>query len=76
MFEMYKYILAKVSFDKNIFKKELTKAATRLKEEEIIELRKWCAENFNKQYQGLFEEVFSEKYRIPVILHSGNTIAA
>ncbi|HEX8515978.1 MAG TPA: hypothetical protein VF868_07245 [Bacteroidia bacterium] len=46
---MYKYILGKVSFDKNIFKKELTKALKNLKHDEAKSLVNWCRISFDEQ---------------------------
>jgi hypothetical protein len=42
MLEMYKYILGKVSFDRNIFKKEFKKAIKNLQHDEARNLFKWC----------------------------------
>ena len=49
MFEMYKYILGKVSFDKDIFQKELKKAVSVLKKEEADALIGWCRISFDEQ---------------------------
>lgn len=49
MFEMYKYILGKVSFDKNIFKKELNKAVNNLPQEEAVKFIKWCKISFDPE---------------------------
>jgi hypothetical protein len=46
---MYKYILGKVSFDKNIFKKELNKALTSLEYNDCISLLRWCRITFDEQ---------------------------
>lgn len=49
MFEMYKYILEKVSFDKDIFRKELKKALKVLKPEEAKKLVGWCRTSFDEK---------------------------
>jgi hypothetical protein len=49
MLEMYKYILGKVSFDKDIFQKEFKKAVTALKKEEADVLVGWCRISFDEQ---------------------------
>lgn len=49
MLEMYKYILEKVSFDKDIFRKELKKALKSLKPEEAKKLIGWCKTSFDEQ---------------------------
>ncbi|MCW3070373.1 MAG: hypothetical protein JWO44_263 [Bacteroidetes bacterium] len=58
MFEMYKYILGKVSFDKDIFQKELKKAVSALKKEEADALIGWCRISFDEQ---LVKSVVGEK---------------
>jgi hypothetical protein len=77
MFEMYKYILPKLSFDKKIFKKELLKAFTRLKDDERVELKNWCQITFDKNYNGLLEEVFLiNENDLYLVQQDENTIAA
>ena len=46
MFEYTKQILTKVSFDKNLFRKELTKALQMLKKDERRLLKVWCVATF------------------------------
>ena len=41
MLEYYKTILEKVSFDKNLFKREYNKAMEHLNSEEKVELIEW-----------------------------------
>jgi succinate dehydrogenase flavin-adding protein (antitoxin of CptAB toxin-antitoxin module) len=50
MLEYSKRVLSKVSFDINLFKKELSKAYQNLLEEEIEELIRWVTNNFGTQY--------------------------
>ena len=46
MFEYTKQILTKVSFDRNLFRKELIKALRILKREERRLLKVWCVATF------------------------------
>jgi hypothetical protein len=48
MLDTYKYILEKVSFDKDIFRNELNKAMSSLKKEEAIDLFRWCKITFDE----------------------------
>jgi hypothetical protein len=54
-----KTILAKVSFDQALFKKELNKAISILLPHEIDSLRSWCYHRFGKLYAPLLDECFS-----------------
>jgi hypothetical protein len=57
MFEYTKQILTKVSFDKNLFRKELTKAVRFLKKDERRLLKIWCVATF-AAYHNVVIEVF------------------
>ncbi|MBK5277472.1 MAG: hypothetical protein JJE09_01285 [Bacteroidia bacterium] len=46
MLNYFKTVLAKVSFDAQLFEKELRKAIKTLVVEELLELRVWCYANF------------------------------
>ena len=46
MFEYTKQILTKVSFDRNLFRKELIKSLRLLKRDERRLLRLWCVVTF------------------------------
>ena len=59
MLEFCKQVLLKVSFDKELFKKELKKMISLLKKEEVIMLQLWCIATFGHQYRALIQEVFS-----------------
>ncbi|HAE14574.1 MAG: hypothetical protein H6546_04485 [Chitinophagales bacterium] len=50
MLEYFKMILQKVSFDLTLFAKEFLKAAGKLPEEEMSELRIWCLQVFGLHY--------------------------
>jgi len=52
MFEYSKMILEKVSFEPQIFKKELRKALRQSTKEEFKQLMSWCREKFGKR-QGI-----------------------
>jgi hypothetical protein len=47
MLEYTKMILEKVSFDRNIFRKELKKATHYVSKEEYQHLKDWCKERFS-----------------------------
>lgn len=58
---MYKYvqhILEKVSFDKDLFKKELIKGIRLLKRSELMALKIWCLAKFGGEYKDIIAEVF------------------
>ena len=57
MFEYTKQILTKVSFDKNLFRKELTKAMRILKKDERRLLKIWCVATF-AAYSDIMLDVF------------------
>ncbi len=60
MIEYAKVILPKISFSKELFRKELTKCVNWVEEpEELDELNKWCTSNFGKMYPDVLDEVFS-----------------
>jgi hypothetical protein len=58
MYELSKNILEKVSFDKTLFRKELTKAVKWLKPDEKTLLKVWCLGTFGHQYKSEIMEVF------------------
>jgi hypothetical protein len=58
MFEYTKQILTKVSFDKNLFRKELLKAVRLLKKDERRLLRIWCITTF-----AVYSDVIIESFR-------------
>jgi hypothetical protein len=57
MLEQTKVVLSNVSFDLDLFKKELTKAIKWLNNKEIISLKKWCKENFSGEYNKIAMEI-------------------
>ncbi len=59
MLEYVKMILEKVSFDKNLFEKELLKGIKSLIPSEVKELRKWCYAKFGNMYQKILNRIFN-----------------
>jgi hypothetical protein len=53
MLELCKQVLLKVSFDRLLFRKELTKAIRWVKGEELIQLKNWCLDQFGERYMEL-----------------------
>ncbi len=54
MFEYEKVILQKVSFNNELFKKELIKSISYLHREELCKFKSWVIDNF---YHTHFEEI-------------------
>ena len=61
MFEYTKQILTKVSFDRNLFRKELVKALQLLKKEERRMLKIWCVASF-AAYSDIILDVYRKVY--------------
>ncbi|MCU0354720.1 MAG: hypothetical protein MUD08_13430 [Cytophagales bacterium] len=59
MLEYAKTILEKVSFDRRLFEKELSKALINLVKEEVQVLRAWCYEKFGQVYAVVLDRCFS-----------------
>lgn len=60
MLEYVKTILAKVSFDRMLFEKELRKALRMLVPEEVSQLKAWCYQQFSKIYRRVLNRVFRQ----------------
>ena len=58
MYELTKKVLTRVSFDKKLFKKELSKSNKWLKPKESIMLKAWCLATFGHVYKDVILEVF------------------
>lgn len=58
MLKYAKEVLTKVSFDAQLFEKELRKAIQLLVPTEITELKDWCYEQFGKLYSSLLNRCF------------------
>lgn len=61
MLELCKEILTKVSFDKILFQKELTKAIAWLKSDEIDGFKEWCTRKFGHLYPEVVSVAFNRK---------------
>ena len=59
MLEFSKKILSKVSFDKKLFKKELSKSVRWLSKKEVLNLKIWALTTFS-QYKNTILEVFDQ----------------
>ena len=59
MLEFSKKILSKVSFDKNLFRKELSKSIRWLSKKEVLTLKIWTLTTFS-QYKNIILEVFDQ----------------
>jgi hypothetical protein len=57
MLEQTKIVLANVSFDFGLFRKELVKAIKWLNPSEIETLKNWCLENFTDRYNEIVTDV-------------------
>jgi len=58
MLEYQKNVLQKVSFNRELFTKELRKAFKWLQKEELILLQAWCLAMFSDRYHDVISEVF------------------
>jgi hypothetical protein len=58
MLEYSKTILGKVSFSRELFRKELKKSIKWLKKEEIVALQAWCLITFGDIYGDVIQEAF------------------
>jgi hypothetical protein len=59
MLEYAKVILPKVSFSRDLFRKELAKCINWVSEAEIANLREWCYENFREMYPDILTNAFA-----------------
>lgn len=58
MLEYSKTVLEKVSFNRDLFKKELEKSKKLLGDDEVEMLLHWCNVSFNEKYPDIIGEVF------------------
>jgi hypothetical protein len=61
MIDFVKVILSKVSFDRQLFYKELVKGLKLIPNEEIIEFKKWCYAKYYRQFPDLLNRVFTHQ---------------
>ncbi len=59
MLEYAKVILPKVSFSKELFRKELQKCIQRIEIDQIEELYLWCYKNFKNVHPNVLAEAFA-----------------
>lgn len=60
MFELTKKILTRVSFDPQLFQKELSKGIRWMTDsEEIKRLREWCIKEFGVKYPAIVYKAFA-----------------
>lgn len=60
MLELCKEILTKVSFDKVLFQKELSKALGWIKSEEVEGFKSWCMNTFGSKYPKVLQLAFKK----------------
>lgn len=58
MLNYFKSILMRVSFDAQLFEKELLKAIKTLVVEEVQELKTWCYTNFRSEHEAILNRCF------------------
>ena len=58
MLDFCKEVLLKVSFDRQLFKKELIKMRDMLKQDDALLLKVWCLATFGAQYADIVREVY------------------
>ena len=61
MMEYARVILPKVSFSRDLFRKELTKCIDWVGESELNDLKIWCFENFMDIYPDILTKAFTKK---------------
>ena len=59
MLAYFKTILSKVSFNQELFEKELRKALSALIPDEIRELKKWCYQKFGLTHEHILQRNFA-----------------
>jgi len=59
MLELAKKILKKVSFDPQLFRKELIKSLRWITDnEDLRKFKEWCLQEFGSKYPAILQEVF------------------
>lgn len=64
MLEYCQRILAKVSFDRHLFAKELAKSIKRLEVADVQRLRQWCFAQFGQRYEDIILATFPPQLAI------------
>ncbi len=60
MLEYAKVILPKVSFSKELFRKELQKCINWVEADQLQDLYTWCYQKFQKLYPDVLAEAFAD----------------
>ncbi len=60
MMEYAKMILPKVSFSRDLFRKELNKCINWVEPDQRMELYHWCLQEFNDLYPDVLAEAFAD----------------
>ena len=60
MLDHSKLVLKKVSFDTNLFKKELLKAVNWLNPVDVIKFEEWCFSHFETEHRQILITVFNK----------------
>lgn len=60
MMEYARVILPKVSFSRELFRKELMKCINWVSVSELNDLKDWCFENFREMYPDILTEAFAK----------------
>jgi hypothetical protein len=60
MLEYAKVILPKVSFSRELFRKELNKCINWVEPNQIQDLCTWCYQKFQKMYPDVLAEAFTD----------------
>jgi len=58
MLEHQKMLLKQISYDKELFRKEIVKSFKWLKSYEIILLRNWLKDNYGRTHSDVIQDVF------------------
>lgn len=61
MLEYAKVILPKVSFSRELFRKELTKCINWVGDSELDQLKSWCYDNFIDMYPEILADAFTQE---------------
>ena len=61
MLEYAKVILPKVSFSRELFRKELTKCINWVGDSELDDFKRWCYENFMEIHPDILTDAFTRE---------------
>lgn len=61
MLEYAKVILPKVSFSRELFRKELTKCINWVGDAELDQFKTWCYDNFIDMYPEILADAFTQE---------------